>query len=223
MTDADVSALTALEALHSTPARRYLAPDPVPDDVLWAILDAAIRGPSGGNTQQWGWVVVTDQAVKDQVAVWYRANWEANYGKHRDEILNAPVTDGALTPRGFLGAEHLANHIQDAPVWIFPVLRHAADASSPKVGSSIYGAVQQLCLAARAYGLGTSLTTLYGGHEDELRKLLGLPDDALTMALIPLGYPSQGRWAQPRRRPVDEVVHWGRWGDKRTRPADQLG
>ena len=60
----------------------------------------------------------------------------------------------------------------------------------PRVGSSIYGAVQQLCLAARAYGIGTSLTTLYGGHEDELRELLGLPPDALTMALIPMGYPS---------------------------------
>ena len=48
------------EAIHSTPARRYLKTDPIPDDVLWTILDAAIRGPSGGNSQGWGWVVVTD-------------------------------------------------------------------------------------------------------------------------------------------------------------------
>ena len=70
----------------------------------------------------------------------------------------------------------------------------------------------------RAYGIGTSLTTLYGGHEEELRELLGLPPDALTMALIPMGYPAKGRWAQPRRRPVEEVVHWDRWGAKRSRP-----
>jgi nitroreductase len=210
--------LTVLEALHSTPARRYLAPDPIPDDVLWAILDAAIRGPSGGNTQHWGWVVVTDQQVKDRVAAWYRDNWDAAYGSRREEILSAPVGTGGLTPRGFLGAEHLANHIQEAPVWVFPVLRGAADATSPRVGSSIYGAVQQLCLAARAYGIGTSLTTLYGGHEEELRELLGLPADALTMALIPMGYPAKGRWAEPRRRPVGEVVHWDRWGAKRSRP-----
>ena len=63
--------LSALEALHSTPSRRYLAPDPIPEEVLWAILDAAIRGPSGGNCQGWGWVVVTDQAVKARVAGWY--------------------------------------------------------------------------------------------------------------------------------------------------------
>ena len=102
--------------------------------------------------------------------------------------------------------------------WVFPVLRNAADAASPRVGSSIYGAVQQLCLAARASGIGTSLTTLYGGHEDELRELLGLPPDALTMALIPMGYPARGRWAEPKRRPVEEVVHWNRWGATRGKP-----
>jgi nitroreductase len=161
---------------------------------------------------------VTDQEVKDRVAAWYRDNWQAAYGSRREEILNAEISPGGLTPRGFLGAEHLANHIQEAPVWVFPVLRGAADATSPRVGSSIYGAVQQLCLAARAYGIGTSLTTLYGGHEEELRELLDLPPDALTMALIPMGYPAKGRWAEPRRRPVEEVVHWDRWGAKRSRP-----
>src|ERR1700676_4045272 len=79
--------LSVLEALHSTPARRYLAPDPIPDEVLWAILDAAIRGPSGGNTQAWGWVVLTDQDIKERVAGWYRENWEAAYGRRRDSIL----------------------------------------------------------------------------------------------------------------------------------------
>jgi nitroreductase len=216
---ADEQPLTALEALHSTPARRYLSPDPIPDDVLWEILDAAIRGPSGGNSQQWGWVVVTDQEVKDRVAAWYRDNWEAAYGSRREQILNAKeVLPGGLSPRGFLGAEHLAHHIEEAPVWVFAVLRGAAEATSPRIGSSIYGAVQQLCLAARAYGIGTSLTTLYGGHEDELRALLGLPSDALTMALIPMGYPAKGRWAQPRRLPVGDVVHWNRWGATRSKP-----
>ena len=81
--------------------------------------------------------------------------------------------------------------------------------------------MQQLCLAARAHGLGTSLTTLYGGHEDELRELLGLPEDALTMALVPMGYPAQGRWAEPKRLPVKDVVHWERWGAKR--PREEAG
>jgi len=214
---ADGQPLSAVEALHSTPSRRYLSSEPIPDDVLWEILNTAIRGPSGGNRQQWGWVVVTDRAVKQRVAGWYRANWDSAYGQHRDSIL---AGDGSsdMSPRGFLGAEHLAHHLEEAPVWVFAVLRGAADVTNPRLGSSIYGAVQQLCLAARAYGIGTSLTTLYGGHEDELRELLGLPADALTMALIPMGYPAQGRWAEPKRRPVEEVVHWNRWDATRDRP-----
>ncbi|MCW0215429.1 MAG: nitroreductase family protein [Pseudonocardia sp.] len=209
--------LSLLDALHSTPSRRYLSTDPIPDDVLWAILDAAVRGPSGGNRQGWGWVVVTDPAVKKRVADWYREGWEAAYGRRKEEILAAPPGTEGLSPSAFRAAENLALHLEDAPVWVFPVLRDAAEATNPRLGSSIYGAVQQLSLAARAYGIGTTLTTLYAGHEDEVRELLGLPADALTMALIPMGYPERGRWSQPKRLPVEQVVHFDRWGEHRTR------
>ena len=81
--------LPVLDALHSTPARRYLSPEPIPDDVIWAILDAAVRGPTGGNQQGWGWVVVTDPAIKQQVAGWYLEGWDRAYGSRREEILAA--------------------------------------------------------------------------------------------------------------------------------------
>ncbi|HVV21368.1 MAG TPA: nitroreductase family protein, partial [Pseudonocardiaceae bacterium] len=68
--------ISVLEALHSTPSRRYLSSTPIPDQVIWAILDAAVRGPSGGNAQGWGWVVVTDPDVKKQIASWYREGWD---------------------------------------------------------------------------------------------------------------------------------------------------
>ena len=209
--------LPVLEALHSTPARRYLSPEPVPDEVIWAILDAAVRGPSGGNQQGWGWVVVTDPAVKAPIAEWYLEGWEAAYGGRREQILAAPPGSIQLSRASFLAAEYLAQHLADAPVWVFPVLRHAASSANPRLGSSIYGAVQQLMLAARAYGIGTTLTTLYAGHEEDVRTLLGLPDDALTMALIPMGYPVRGRWKEPSRAPLPEVVHWNRWGNARER------
>jgi nitroreductase len=211
----DAEPLPVLEALHSTPARRYLSPEPVPDEVIWAILDAAVRGPSGGNQQGWGWVVVTDPAVKAPIAAWYLEGWEAAYGQRREEILAAPPGSSLLSRASFLAAEHLAQHLAEAPVWVFPVLRNAAASRNPRLGSSIYGAVQQLMLAARAYGVGATLTTLYAGHEDDVRALLGLPDDALTMALIPLGYPVRGRWKQPSRVPLQEVVHWNHWGAAR--------
>lgn len=209
--------LPVLDALHSTPARRYLSSEAIPDEIIWALLDAAVRGPTGGNQQGWGWVVVTDPAIKQQVAEWYLEGWNAAYGRRREQILAAPPAADGLSRRSFLAAEHLAQHIADAPVWIFPVLRNAAGVSNPRLGASIYGAVQNLILAARAHGIGTTLTTLYTRHEDDVRELLGLPDDALTMGLLPLGYPARGRWAQPKRRPVQEVVHWNRWGATRSR------
>lgn len=217
MVDSDGQSLGVLEALHSTPSRRYLSSEPIPDDVLWAILDAAVRGPSGGNQQGWGWVVVTDDAIKRQVAGWYREAWDRAYGSRREEILAASDTPGGLSRTSYLAAEHLAAHIAEVPVWIFPVLRHAAGRTNPRIGASIYGAVQQLILAARAYGIGTTITTLHTAHEDDVHALLGLPEDALTMALLPLGYPVRGRWSEPVRKPLEEVVHWDRWGTVRQR------
>jgi len=210
-------AIPVLDAIHSTPARRYLKPDPIPDDVLWAILDAAIRGPSGGNSQGWCWIIVRDRETKRRIADWYLEGWNASYGNNREQQLERARGPGGLGERNYEAAEYLAQHLADAPVWVMPVLLGAAGRQNPRAGSSIYGAVQNLMLAARAYGVGSTLTSLYAGHEDDVKRLLGLPEDALTMALIPLGYPARGRWSQPKRRPVEEVVHWERWGDQRRR------
>ena len=153
-----------------------------------------------------------DQAPDRQ---WYREGWQQAYGLRRNEILASTPTDTGMSRKTFLAAEYLSEHLQEAPVWVFPVLRNAADSDNPRLGSSIYGAVQQLIRAARAYGIGTTLTSRYVGHEAEVRELLGLPPDALTMALLPLGYPLRGRWAEPKRQPVEAVVHWNRWGTTR--------
>ncbi len=98
-------------------------------------------------------------------------------------------------------------------MWILPVQRGIRGRETATAGSSIYGCVQNLMLAARAHGLGATLTTLHMGHEEEVGKLLGLPDDARTMALIPLGYPARGRFTEPKRRPLEEVMYWNRWGE----------
>ncbi|KZM34286.1 nitroreductase family protein [Oerskovia enterophila] len=203
--------LSILRALHTTPARRYLSADPVPDDVLDAILDAAIRGPSGGNRQQWAWIVVTDPAVKAQIAEWYREGWSTAYGRRRDDVLAAATDGTGVSPATYRAIEHLALHLEEAPVWVLPVLRNAAGSTDPRLGASIYGAVQNLVLAARAYGIGATLTSFYAAREADVAALLGLPTDAATMGLVPLGYPERGRWSEPRRRPLSEVVHRDRW------------
>ena len=203
--------LSLIDGLHSTPARRYLSGQEIPESIIWDLLDAAIRGPSGGNSQGWSWIVIREKETKNTIAEWYLDGWNKAYGIRRDEILKRSDISDTLGPRNYLSAEHLANHIQEAPVWIFAVLRNMANSNSPRAGSSIYGAVQNLMLAARNYGIGSTLTTLYSIHETKVKELLGLPDDSMTMALIPLGYPSRGQWSQPKRQRVEDVTHWEHW------------
>lgn len=216
MIDKKFPNLSLLEGIHSTPSRRYLSEELIDDEIIWNIIDAAIRGPSGGNKQAWGWIVIKDKNTKNQIAKLYLESWDKSYGNRRDSILNNLDND-ALGPRNFLSAEHLANHISDAPVWIVPILRYISKSKSPITGSSIYGAIQNLMLAARAYGIGSTLTALHTAYEEDVKKILNIPDDAMTMALIPLGYPIKGKWSQPKRKPVESVTYWESWNTKKNR------
>jgi nitroreductase len=106
-------------------------------------------------------------------------------------------------------AEYLANHIHEAPVWIVPCLEGATPIRTP--GSSIYPSVQNMLLAARALGLGATLTTLYLRFEKEAEAALGIPPGCHSYALLPIGYP-MGRFGPVRRIPLADVVYEDRWG-----------
>ena len=226
--------LDVLDAIHSTRAQRYLKPDPIPEDTLWRILDAAVRGPTGGNHQGWGWVVIRDDATKQAIAKVYAERLKAAYGYERvsDEALGAArITRGGIEA-GEIGIDarnrraviHLAEHFAEAPVIVAPVMRTTARMNADTrragagLGASIYGAVQNLMLAARAFGIGSAFTWTLD-ETSGFDELLGLPDGAYVMCLIPLGYLERGRFSQPRRRPLGEVVHWDRWGEQRPAPA----
>ena len=80
-------------------------------------------------------------------------------------------------------------------------------------GASVYPAIQNLMLAARAKGIGSTMTTLHKAREQDIKKILGVPEHVETIALIPLGYP-QGHWGRPKRKPAHEVTFWNHWGEK---------
>ncbi|MXX19059.1 MAG: nitroreductase family protein [Dehalococcoidia bacterium] len=229
----DREPLDVLDAIHTTRAQRFLKPNPIPEDVLWEILDAAIRGPTGGNQQGWGWVVVRDQATKDAIARVYSERLLSAYGYDRvsdEELGTARITRGGIEQgeigidaRNRRGVVHLAEHFAEVPVIVAPVMRTAArmDDSTRRsgagLGGSIYGAVQNLMLAARAFDIGTVMTWTFDDSSG-IGELLGLPENAFVMALIPLGYLEKGRFSQARRRPLGEVVHWDRWGEQQDAP-----
>jgi nitroreductase len=87
-------------------------------------------------------------------------------------------------------AEYLAAHIHEAPVWIVPCLEGGTPTRTS--GSSIYPAVQNMLLAARALGLGATLTTLYLQFENEAEAAFGLPPGVHSYALCRSATPRAG-------------------------------
>jgi nitroreductase len=102
---------------------------------------------------------------------------------------------------------HLADHLGEAPVLVVP----CAVGDPARLAASVYPAVQNLMLAARALGLGATLTTIHRGNEAAVKDILGIPPDVQTFAIIPVGYPL-GRWGEAPRRAVAEVAYLDAWG-----------
>lgn len=204
------------DVVHTQRAIRRFRPDPVPDDAVRQILDAAIRAPSGSNLQPWRWLVVRDPDVKARLAASLVATVEASgFLPSIRERLGAAET--AREQRMYSQSIDLVTNIGAAPVLIVPCLvglsSPTTDAQSLLAGSSIYGAVQNMLLAARAIGLGTVLTTFHARFEDGLREILAIPAEATPVALVPVGYPADGEAFGPtRRKPVSEVAYLDAWG-----------
>lgn len=202
------------EAMYTTRAMRRMKPDPIAADVLRAILDAAIRGPSGGNSQGWAFVAVQDAALKQALEDVYKPPLESLFqpgGPYYKALTSDDAELAARTRKMADSALHLAHHMHEAPVIIVPCVRTGGRPTDITTGSSIYPAVQNLMLAARAFGVGSTLTTVHRVRQDDVRALLGIPTEYETAALIPLGYP-RGRWGVAARRPLDEVAFGDHWG-----------
>jgi nitroreductase len=208
------------ETIYNCRAIRYLKPDPVPDELIERVLDAAIRAPSGSNRQSWHFVVVKDPAIKQALQGYYKQAFDA-YATMMADVPPRPGVSDATQTRVVKSATHLAEHLHEAPVLIVPCLvfergRVAGegpmqDMARKSLYSSIYPAVQNIILACRALGLATCLTTLHLMFEEPIAKLLDLPDDAETMALLPIGWPD-ANFGPVKRVPVAEVSSRDRFG-----------
>ena len=199
------------EVVHSQRSIRRFKADPVPDEAIWQIIDAAIRAPSGSNTQAWAWLIVQDAAKREAIAQAVRSSMGDLEETKRGAAQMEPSEQRML-----LGALAFIEDVASAPVLVIPCLVNPTsptnDVNSLFAGSSIYGAVQNMMLAARAIGLGTVLTTLNMAIEDTIRALFELPDDAKPVAFIPLGYPDGQRFGPTTRKPVESVTYWDAWG-----------
>src|ERR1700739_3870788 len=198
------------EVIRTTRSMRRLKPDPVSNELIRKILDAGVCAPSGGNMQRWGFLITRHTKVKETVGALYKRAWDEQVAPRYRAGEPAPGTSRERFERMLAAAGYLTNHITEARVWIAPCLEGATPTRTS--GSSIYPAVQNMLLAARALGLGATLTTLYLQFEKEAEAALGLPSVGLSYALIPIGYP-MGRFGPVRRVALADVVYEDRWGE----------
>jgi nitroreductase len=224
-----MSEIGLFDAMYSARSLRRLKPDPMPDEILTRILDAAIRAPSAGNAQHWAFVVVRDAEQRGKLGAIYRKASDIASAIYRARGPPAHMTEEQF--RRFLSSgSYLWEHMGEAPVLLVPCLQDRPPPPREKLppevqaryeqelayerrirGASIYPAVQNIILACRAFGLGTVITTNHIRCEDEVKAVLGLPEDVSTYALMPIGYPV-GNFGPLARRPVAEVTHADRWG-----------
>jgi nitroreductase len=194
-----------LQAMSTQRAVRHLRRDPVPRQILESIVFHATRAASAANRQPWEFVVVTDSTTRKSLGEIYKRASRALF----ESLVRQASTDAAR--RVYRDALYLSDHLGDAPAIIL-VSTHVTDARplAQQLGS-IYPAVQNLMLAARAYGLGCVLTTAHKREDDDLRRLLAIPNGVETVCLIPVGYPEhpdRAFRAVDARRPTAEVLHW---------------
>ena len=205
------------EAMNSQRAIRYFKSDPVPDEVVWKVLDHAIRAPNGQNRQSWAFVLVTDETLRKRIGRHVAVVIGENEA-FKQRVDRGSESSDRSTRLMMKGGKHLAAHLDDAPVFVLPCVIGATPPGMDRIllGSAVYLATQNLMVAARAAGLGTVMTSFQSPIMPEIREWLALPDDVTPVALIPMGYPD-AKFGPVKRDPVETVVHWDTWGTQRRR------
>jgi nitroreductase len=198
------------DIIQSTRAMRRLKPDPVPDALIAKILQAGSCAPNGGNIQRWRFLVIKDTAIKKAVQVWYKRALDEVVGPRYRTSAPPPGATKEGYERQHGAVEYLTDHFHEAPVWIVPCIEDKAPQTRGS-GASIYPAVQNMLLAARALGLGATLTNRHLHYEKETQAAMGLPPNVHSYAIIPIGWP-MGNFGPVKRGPLADFVYQDKWG-----------
>jgi nitroreductase len=229
-----------LEVMATMRAMRRLKPDPVPDELLEQLVEAATWAPSGGNVQAFSFVVVTDRDQMARLAeLWrvvcdfYLASFATVTPDHMSRERYDRLKDAVRfqrdhfheTPAVIVACYELSawtarlrrewRRFADSVRKLGPRRAATLAAGLPAFGArseaaSVYPGVQNLLLTARTLGLAATLTTWHLALEPEFKAVLGIPRSVKTFAVVPVGWP-RGNFGPVVRRPAAEVIHRDRW------------
>jgi nitroreductase len=190
------------QAIFTQRAIRRLKTDPISDADLELLLSAAARAPSGGNRQPWRFLVVRDQKLKDQLADWYVA---AYWARRKERGFAGPedIPKDDSSGRAALHFSTNAANYARAPILLLVIAEYK--------GADVSAACQNLMLAARSLGIGTTITSIGGIHEENVHRLLGIPAGMDASCCIPIGWP-EGKFGPARRKPLSEIAFLDQFG-----------
>lgn len=216
--------MDAIEAIMTTRAIRRYTDEPVTVEEIETCLRAAQQGPSGGNVQPQQYVVVTEAEPKAEVARWYRTAFDRYERSLPEPSAFRDEAQAASWRRTRDASRHLADHLHEAPaivLFLQPLIEwtptdEEGEMDIGRLDASVYPAVQNFCIAARALGIGTAVTTVIRIHGAEVLASLGVPEGRFEIAaLVPMGRPA-GRFGVAPRKPAEKVTHWNAWGNRRS-------
>jgi nitroreductase len=199
--------LDVWEVMRTASAVRRYRDEPVEDHMLERCLQAATWAPSGGNQQPWRFVVLRSAEARDIVTAASHQTWDA-----MKDFYRLPAHDGTDDPKSRV-LRAMAEHMDvggAAPALVLFCVQPQRGASKLQQGGSIFPAVQNFLLAARAQGLGAAITLWHGFCDDQLRSLVGIPEDWLIATLLTVGWPKGGH-RPVRRKALPEVAVIDRW------------
>ena len=196
-------------------AMRRLRADPVPEELLFKVLNAGVQAPSGQNSQPWSFLVLRRPDDKQWFAERYKAAIESRFG-----FATPEADDDSRMARQIRALQYQMDHMQEFPIllivcglrdWPFKVPEAERVGPAPPNYGAVYPCVQNILLACRAVGLGAALTTMHQVFEDELMERFEIPEEYGVVVTIPIGFPL-GRFGPVRRRPAEKVTYFDRWG-----------
>jgi len=209
----DLEQTDALLATTRAVRKRLDLDRPVPRDVILECLQLATQAPTGSNQQGWRFVVVEDEDKRAAIAGYY-AQAAGDYLRTARDTVAAE--GDRQTTRVYDSAIWLIDNLAKVPVFVIPCIEGRPPAEAPNVMQasqygSIFPAVWSFQLALRSRGLGSVLTTLHLMHEQEVAELLGIPEDIMQVALLPVAYTKGTDFKRAARPPVETVTHWNGW------------
>ena len=209
--------MTPDELLTSTRSvrRRLDLERPVPHELITECIQTAVQAPTGGNRQQWQWLVVTDAEKKRFIGERYREAWYAYNTTARSEYPRDDPRREQL-PRVVRSAQYLADRMGEVPAMVIACIEGRVEGKSSEAMAGFYGSIVpaawSFMLAARLRGLGTAYTTLHLKYEREVAEQLGVPYDRYTQAaLLPVAYYTGDDFRSADRIPLESIVHWEVW------------